>query len=170
MSVVPISACDDCHHHESMLSNKKVMLAMQILEKISFVALAAFAGYTSPRLFLSFVGGGTVLSIYLHWDAKSPCKNPHSEDKHTHVHDEGDGGGCSQGFLEKLTGVRLPAPLGLAANFAITACHIDHHDSIFVPLVGLNTGMWLGKQIGEYLPLGYRRISAWCCSSKLSQV
>lgn len=133
---------------------------MEILEKISLVALAAFAAYTSPKLFLPFFGVGVILGIYLHWDKKV---------KHHHNHEHEEGGGCSQGFLEQLTGVKLPPPLGLAANIGITICHIDHHGTVFVPLTGLNAGLWAGKLLGEYIPMSYRRVVEWITNSSYAE-
>lgn len=137
-----------CKTEHSCFANKKFRLVMAILEKISLIALAVFAAYTAPELFFPFFGFGVLLGAYLHWGEK----------KEHHDHDHG--GGCSQGFIEQLTGVKLPAPLGLAANVAITVCHIDHHASVFVPLIGLNSGMWIGKLFGEYIPYYYRKFTA----------
>jgi hypothetical protein len=145
--------CHDCPpNEESFFKSKKFRLAMAILEKISLVALAAFAAYTNPKLFFPFFGAGILLGAYLHWNKKP-------KEHHGHAHEEG--GGCSQGFIEQLTGVKLPPPLGLAANIAITVVHIDHHDTVFVPLTGLNAGMWVGKLMGEYIPLGYQKAVDW---------
>ena len=60
--------------------------------------------------------------------------------------------GCSQGFLEQLTGIRLPPLVGIGANLAIFTCHIDHHPHVFIPLIGLNFGYKVGQLLVDYLP------------------
>lgn len=139
-----------CETQHSFFKNEKFLKVMVILEKISLCALAIFAAYISPKLFFPFMGGGIVLGAYLYWDT------------HTEQDPEGieDTGGCSQGFLEQLTGVKLPPPIGLGANLAITACHLEHHAAVFAPLIGLNFGMWVGKFLGESLPFYYRQFTA----------
>jgi len=148
-----VEGSQKCSHTHSIDQNSCYKDFMCVLEKISLVALAVFAGYTNPKLFLSFFGGGVFLGIVTHITKKHECG-----DKHGHE----DGGGCSQGFLEQLTGVRLPAPVGLAANVAITVCHIDHHQTIFIPLIGLNAGMWVGKLIAQAGQFAYSSCSQNC--------
>ncbi len=137
----------------SWLDKEKLMLALAILEKISLVALAIFAAYTSPKLFFPFFAFGVILGTYLHWGKQDKQKEG---EEHSHSHHSTSG--CSQGFIEQLTGVKLPAPIGLAANLAITIVHIDHHSEVFVPIIGLNAGIWIGKLFADYAPLCYRTI------------
>jgi hypothetical protein len=138
--------CDSDHACEAphpFLANPKFKLAMCVLEKISLLALMVFAAYVDPILFFPFLGGGFILGLAVHY------MQPKKESEHSHDHQTI---GCSQGFIEQLTGVRLPPPVGLAANVAIAVCHIDHHSTVFVPLIGLNAGMWLAKLAIEYVP------------------
>jgi hypothetical protein len=152
----PVTTCPHCETHQHkqqtcevphpIFAHPNCKIVMAILEKVSLLALAIFAAYLEPKLFFPFFGGGIVLSIVLYIIKPKPEKECHSEEHHDSV-------ACSQGFLEQLTGVRLPPPVGLAANVAITVCHIDHHSTVFVPLIGLNAGMWVGKLAIEYVPL-----------------
>lgn len=121
---------------------------MRVLEIISLIALSVFAASLDPLLFAPFLAFGVILGVYMHWNKS-----------HQASHLDIDGG-CSQGFLEQLTGIKLPALLGLAVNIALMWCHIDHHSQIFVPIIGLNTGIWIGKLATHYLPLCHKKI---CC-------
>jgi len=54
---------------------------------------------------------------------------------------------CTQGILEQVTGTRLPPLISLIANVSITAYHMLHHAIVFVPIVGVSIGMYLGKKV-----------------------
>lgn len=137
--------CCGHHHEEHHCVPKKKMTVMEVLEKISAVALIIFAAYVNPVLFIGFALLGLGVGIYNY------CVS-------TKQHKHDGASACSQGFLEHLIGVKLPAPISLAANLAITACHIDHHSEIFVPIVGLTAGAWLGQNAMHYGSLLYRKI------------
>lgn len=159
MSIVPVNYCDQ------FFSDHRVKFIFHVLEKISLVALSVIAAYTSPKLFFPFFGTGIVLGTCLYWNKRIswPC-NPEkscSHEKQTCAHDDHENptcstehgsGGCSQGFMEQLTGVQLPAPLKLGVNIAVTVGHIDHHSTIFVPIIGLNAGICIGSLLGDALP------------------
>lgn len=121
--------CDHVHPHHKPVSERLFVL----LEKVSAVALGAFAAYASFELFLTFFLTGTAVGIYQYITT-----GPREETGH-------GGSTCSQGFLEQLTGVKLPPLISLGANLAITWCHIDHHTSVFVPIIGLGIGAWAGQ-------------------------
>ncbi len=126
-------ACCHEHVHQPSISEQ----LFKILEKVSAVALGAFAAYASIELFLPFLALGVAVGLYQYFSS-------------TRDHADGSGGsGCSQGFLEQLTGVKLPPLLSLGANLAITWCHIDHHTSIFVPVIALSLGAWAGQALGD---------------------
>jgi hypothetical protein len=74
---------------------------------------------------------------------------------------------CSHDLLEQLTGVRLPAPISLAAAVAVTLCHIDHHATVFVPIVGLFLGALVGSTTCAHGALLHRKFSvpAFCSAS-----
>ena len=130
--------------------------AMYVLEKISFVALAIFTGYmVPPELFFPFMGAGVLVGIYVEYN------KPINDCDHCH----GDAGGCSQGFLEQGSGVRLPAPIGLVANLALTAAHVEHLPDVFGPLIGFFAGMLIGKCLVHGLPMAYRRVEHLFCSA-----
>jgi len=117
-------------------SNKKKALynkTMYVLEKISAVALGALSFYINWPLFVQFFAAGVAIGIYsgIKEQNKGGAVRPSAS--------------CTQGLLEQLTGVRLPAPVGLAVNVAVTVCHLDHHAKVFVPIVGISLGAWAGK-------------------------
>jgi hypothetical protein len=182
VSVVSTPGPTHVHHaHESdssFLSNENFKIFIHVLEKISLVALAAFAAYVRTRLFFSCFGAGVALGVYVHFTQKKvtplvvkksccesdgvctePPKVPVAPEscpdgkckKVPGAYEHEEGGGCSQGFLEQLTGVKLPPLIGLAANGAIMYGHIAGHSSIFVPLIGLNIGVFVGKKIGQFI-------------------
>ncbi len=119
--------------------NEKFKQAMNILEKICLVALVAFAFYSSPKLCAYFTAGGFVIGLGLTLSKKIQPQTQGSI-------------GCSQGFLEQLTGVRLPPPIGLVANAAILVDHMRCHSSpIYVAITGFNFGLFLGHSVGTYV-------------------
>lgn len=118
-------------------STSKFDKFMYLMEKVSAVALGAFAAFTSIELFIPFCLVGLALGLYSFFEVSS---------NHT---SNGHSAACSHGFIESLTGIHLPAPISLAANIAITICHIDHHNTVFVPIVGLFIGSWAGKGLAE---------------------
>ncbi len=124
--------CCNEHVHQPSLSDQ----VFKMLEKVSAIALGVFAAMADMGLFTSFFTAGVAMGLYqylssTHREAAAPS-----------------GSGCSQGFLEQLTGIKLPPLISLGANMAITWCHIDHHTSIFVPVIGLTLGDWAGQVLG----------------------
>lgn len=119
------------------------------LEKVSLVALAAFAAVSDVFLFTySFTAG---MAIGLLWDGatQTQCDEQHK-----------GCGTCSNGFLEHLTKVKLPLGIGVVANVAILAAHIDHHATVFVPLVGVTTGIYVGATLRPPLcSLGHKIVA-----------
>jgi len=105
---------------------------MAIAEKISVLALGVLSAMADFKLFLPFFIAGLGYGIY------SAVTNQNGASHQI-------GSACSQGFLEQITGIGLPRPVSLLANVAITACHIDHHSSVFVPVTALSFGAWIGK-------------------------
>ncbi len=137
------------HPHSHDAGKSKSTRVMEVLEKISAVALGIFSAYTNIKLFAPFFLLGVGIGVYTHI-------------KHGPKDLEASSGGsaCSQEFIEQVTGVKLPAPISLAANIAVTVCHIDHHTTVFVPIVGLAVGNWVGRNIPHYGGLLYRKIEA----------
>jgi len=109
----------------------------QILEKVSAVALGIFCAYASMELFIPFFLAGMAIGLYQHFSSTPEQK------------DAARISSCAQGFLEQLTGVKLPPLISLITNLAITWCHIDHHTTIFVPVVGVSLGAWAGQAAGK---------------------
>ena len=104
-----------------------------IIEKISAIALGVFSAYTSRTLFVPYFFVGFCIGIYSNIQNKDSCDHPDTVSS------------CAHGLLEQLTGVKLPRIVSLAANIAVTVCHIDHHETVFVPVIGISLGAWAGK-------------------------
>lgn len=132
-----------CH-----VGKTKFDLALRSIEKISAIALGVFSAYKSMKLFIPFFFVGIAIGLYNFAKDKRECgyTQPVSS--------------CSQSFLENLTGVKQPPVISLAANIAVTVCHIDHHQSVFVPIIGLTLGTWLGKSLSDCGDLSFKKIKA----------
>jgi|GEM_PF-2409186 len=122
---------------------------LDIAEKISVVALGVLAATTSSELFVPFFLAGSAYGIYSYFQNRDTVTVQGTL-------------GCTQGFLEQLTGIKLPRPVSFAANVAIVVCHLDHHASVFVPLVGISVGAWAGKMGAECLSFAARTITSYC--------
>ena len=132
-------------HHAHSTTKSKMTKLMDILEKVGAIALGVFAAFTNIRLFIPFFLVGVGIGIYNHFtQVKNPAKF-HSA-------------GCSQGVLEQLPGANLPGPLVLAGSIAVAICHIEHHDTVFVPIVATYIGAWLGKMGCDATSLLYHKI------------
>ncbi len=127
MSTTPICHCDE---RQAIVHNENSLFTY--LEKISAVALGVFALMNSAPLFISFF----LLGIGVRWYQirSGDCASVNRT-----------GSSCSQGFLEQVTGIRLPPLISFAANLAVIWCHIEHHPTIFVPIVGISLGAWAGQ-------------------------
>lgn len=140
-------------HHEiecgSLKKRSKADLLINIIEKISAVVLGVFSAYTCWKLFVPFFFLGCGIGIYTFIKAKKSCDHSHPVSA------------CANGFLEQLTGVKLPKIASLAANIAVTICHIDHHAVVFVPVVGVSLGAWIGKTSSHYGILLYKKINVY---------
>lgn len=143
-----------CHDHQSTPVMDTVMF---VLEKISLIALGIFTAYKNINLFLPYMAAGLVLGFYSFFVDKNSSSSAH-------------GSACSQGFLEHLTGVKLPAPISLLADVAITLCHIDHHASVFVPIAAGLFGAWAGKSLLQAGDLVYRKFVHVECPHKHARV
>jgi hypothetical protein len=130
----PQVACCHGHEHRHESVSDRVLY---ILEKVTAVALAVFCAYACMELFLPFFLVGMAVGLYQHISAQGQLEGPTGA------------ASCSQGFLEQLTGVRLPRLVSLIANVGVTWCHIDHHTTIFVPVVAVSVGAWVGQATGR---------------------
>ncbi|HRD56380.1 MAG TPA: hypothetical protein PLC42_08300 [Parachlamydiaceae bacterium] len=133
---------ENCHHKTSSVYEK----VFEVLEKVSALALGIFSAYVSWKLFLPSFFAGISIGIYLYLKDKDSCLAKHASSS------------CANGLLEQLTGVKLPSAVSLAANLAVTVCHIDHHANVFVPVIGVSVGAWLGKSLAGYGEMGYRKV------------
>lgn len=120
-----------------------------VLEKVSLVAIGIFSAMTAIKLFVPSFALGLVIGL---WDGTKSCEKPHSHQDHAL---------CAHGFMEHLTGVKLPKPLALAANVAILVAHVDHHAPVFVPIVGVTMGIWAGRATAPALDLCCKKFAAF---------
>lgn len=128
----------------------KMEEAFRIVEKISAVALGALAALTAFWLFLpSFVVGALIGVV------------GHKTSTISHSHHHKVESSCSHGFIEQTTGVKLPQSLALAAGVAVMAVHIDHHASVFVPIVGVTLGIWTGNLAAPSLSFCMRKFASF---------
>ncbi len=132
-AVQPGSCCSHTHHAHAQSTSDKLFY---LLEKVSAVALGIFAAYANFQLFLPFFLIGTAVGLYQYFSGERAQAVK-------------AGSSCSQGFLEQVTGVKLPPLLSFGANLAMTWCHIDHHTTIFVPIVGVSLGAWAGQSLAH---------------------
>ncbi len=122
-------------------------LLMSAIEKVSALALGIFSAYVSLELFVPFFIASISIGIYSYMNDKQSCEHNHA------------GSSCAHGLLEQLTGVKLPPIISLAANIAVTVCHIDHHAIVFVPIIASSLGAWLGKTASNYASLMNKEIN-----------
>lgn len=146
-----LSVCN-CRSQKSfsdLLTKENIKQVWRIVEKVSVVALGVLAAMTAPHFFVPAFALGTLLGALT---AKPSY--------HQHKHDHQMNGGCSHGYIEDITEVRLPRQLESTAAFAVLAVHIDHHADVFVPIVGVTLGMWAGNLAAPLLSEGYKKITA----------
>jgi hypothetical protein len=136
---------DKCHQKEKSTFD----VIINALEKISAVALGVFSCYVNWKLFVPYFFIGMTIGVY------SYLQNNKSND---HVHAASS---CANGLVEQLTGVKLPPVVSLAANLAVTVCHIDHHASVFVPVIGVSLGAWVGKSTCHYGEMMQKKIALY---------
>lgn len=137
------SKVEGCHHPKEKSTYD---LLINVIEKISAIALGVFSAYVSWELFVPFFFVGVCIGVYSYTQDKASCAHA------------GQASSCAHGLLEKLTGVKLPPLISLAANIAVTVCHIDHHATVFVPVIGISLGAWAGKTAAQYGDLAYKKI------------
>lgn len=130
------------HQH---YQTKKEKERMEVLERGSALLLGGFAAYTKISWFAPvFLAGATIAACNL------------GDHKHRFRHLHGHSG-CSHGVLEKITGVTLPAPVSLAVAVAEMLAHVEHQ-AIFVAIVALIIGAWVGENAAHAGTLASKKI------------
>lgn len=119
---------------------------IQILEKVSAIAIGIFSAVVSPLLFSVSFTAGFILGMFSEKQSAAGGTPGYAV------------ASCSRGFMEGITGVRLPPVLSLAANAGVMAAHIEHHSMVFVPISGVILGMWAGKAAQPAADLLFRNI------------
>lgn len=130
--MIPIQNKSDCPCHAVHQSPSARLF--RLLEKVSAIALGTFCAYTNFGLFFSFLMAGTAIGFYQYFVC-DPADVTYKSVS------------CSQGLLEQLTRVKLPPLVSLIANLAIILCHIEHHTTVFVPVISVSLGAWAGRSI-----------------------
>lgn len=132
------------HCHVPCCQKKRSLFDTLIigLEKVSLVALGVFSAYIDLKLFVPSFFAGMCISVYIYFQDKKEAQCDSSVSS------------CAHGFVEQLTGVKLPAAISLAANLGVTVCHIEHHATVFVPIIGVSLGAWVGK-------LAFEQVDFW---------
>lgn len=142
----PVSCCGHKHsakeHSQETMAEKVFYLA----ERLSAVALGVFSAAVFPVFFFPMFAFGTLLGLAIPGES-AQRRGPVSS--------------CSQGFLEQTLGVKLPDSVALAAGFAVTAVHIDHHPDVFARIAGVTVGMKTGQLVRAGFDLCYRKIAAY---------
>lgn len=139
---IPCGSSHSTAHIHSSFSHEnkedKTGAAFRVVEKVCALVIGVFAAITEFWLFLpSFVFGAIIGAVT--YKPLSPSSHQHPE------------GTCSVGFIEQTTGVKLPRSIALAAGFAVMVAHIDHHATVFVPIVGVTLGLLAGKTAARML-------------------
>ncbi len=122
---------------------------LECIKKISAVALGVFSAFISLKLFVPFFLAGICIGIHSYMQDKAGTNPLDSVSS------------CAHGLLEQLTGVKLPWPVSVAANTAVMVCHIDHHEVVFVPIIGVSLGAWVGQTGSYYGALMYKKIDVY---------
>ncbi|MCE5294023.1 MAG: hypothetical protein LLF94_05360 [Chlamydiales bacterium] len=118
-----------CQHHTPSTYDT----AITGFEKVSAVALGVFSAYVNAKRFIPFFALGLAIGVY------SALQDPNGVPQNI------SSSSCAHGLIEQLTQVKLPRMVALIANIAVTICHIDHHDTVFVPITAISLGNWAGK-------------------------
>lgn len=105
---------------------------LDVMEKLSAIAIGIFAAISGPVYFAGSFALGVALGLLSQRSTVCACGPA------------GAASSCSIGFLERNTGVKLPALVSLVAGFAVMAEHIRHHSHVFVPITGVTLGYWVG--------------------------
>lgn len=119
------------HEHSSACAsghNKPDALMMN-LKKASDVALGLFSAYTDAKLFIPFFLVGTGLGVYNSIYDMKWCNYS-------------IGSSCG-------SDLNLPPQLLLIATFVIALTHIDHHSTVFVPIMATSFGVTFGTEIAN---------------------
>ena len=108
------------------------------VELVCRIALAVFAAVKAPILFAISSGVGFVCGIgyaVVKLLQATPMA-PEGSEKPV----------CAQGYMDFLSGMRFPQPIGTLATTAFIAAHMRHDPQFYVPFCGLFVGFWFGKE------------------------
>lgn len=151
-----LSSCHTphCCDQTPTSTNPNLELFMRVLEKVCLVGLGALAIYANWQVFIPFFLIGGAIGVYSYLQDKDFSQYARAA------------ASCTQGVLEQISGVKLPAPVALATNAAITACHVVHHGVVFVPVVALCVGAYVGKGVSHGVNWLSKEISVHASGTK----
>lgn len=132
------STHNDVHTNTTIFSQFDAMLPT--LEKVTAIGLGILSALTNVQLFVPYFIGGAAIGVFSYLQNRQAFDITHQSSS------------CAYGLIEQLTHVKLPPVVSLAANVAVTVCHIDHHESVFVPIIALSLGAWAGKMAAYHCP------------------
>jgi hypothetical protein len=142
----------DCNKHTVTLTHFDTLLPM--IEKVTAIGLGILSAYTNIQLFVPYFIGGAAIGVFSYLQNRQAVDITHQSSS------------CAYGLIEQLTQVKLPPIVSLAANVAVTVCHIDHHETVFVPVIALSLGAWVGKMAAYHCPdfsnLTFKKLACHC--------
>ena len=117
---------------------------LMLAEKASFAALTIFAAFSNMKFFIP----AFIVGVACGMQTEGGSRTGH----HHHT------GGCSQGFLARVTGIELPEVLSVGAEVAGIASHVDHHKLHFIGSATI--ALYAGALAGQKAAASAR----WTCS------
>lgn len=143
MSSAQPCSYDNCHlnqshkAHEPSKWEKASDLAMMIFKRVCFLAISAYAAYLLPDYFMISAAAGLLIGLVVRYYQIKKVKEKMKCAEEARA-------GCSAETMEKLSGVKMPEPIAVAAGVTMMVCHVEHHSPYVVPIVGFSFGYFLG--------------------------
>lgn len=132
--------CESSDNHNNRY-HAEPSLFRKVVEKTYIFAIVAFSIITDLDLFIPSFLFGLMVGVYNHYNEKNECKHGHSVSA------------CSSEILAQLLSIKLPHLIALTMGVAVLIQHIEHHPSVFVPLVGIWSGAWFIQRTFEYFKI-----------------
>ena len=148
------SCCDtQCNRNQTPITrpaqskmSKVLETVLSISEKVCAIALIVFSAYTNITLFVPFFLVGFAIGLGQAFEDKKQGINTLATTS------------CSLGLMEKLLKIKLPRIVSLAVDAAVLVCHIDHHGTVFIPVIAISAGNWTGNMAFNSGSLLYKNI------------
>lgn len=142
MTAAPAACC--CHDAPAAIQEnreEKSSSLLTIIDRISRIALAAFALYLSPMTFVAScsIGFATGLSYGLYRHIKNQEPLPEGTGRPV----------CAQGYIDFLSGIRFSPLIGNLATAGFIAAHLRHDPGFYVPFSGFFIGLGTGNDLSH---------------------